>query len=79
MIGESKANLDAAWNTSGTAFCVGSSSGNIYVGTYSEANNFWVAHPLSKKKAAHKASVVCVRFEPLSGKVVASASLDGTI
>lgn len=79
MIGESKANLDASWNSLGTSFCVGSSSGNVYVGTYSESNNFWVAHPLNKKKAAHKASVVCVRFDPLSGRVVASASLDGTI
>ena len=79
MIGESKANLDAAWNSEGTQFCVGSSSGNVYIGEYSEASNFWVAHPLNKKKAAHKASVVCVRFDPLSGRVVASASLDGSI
>jgi hypothetical protein len=79
MIGESKANLDASWNHEGTSFCVGTSSGNVFIGTYSKDSNFWVAHPLNKKKAAHKASVVCVRFDPLSGRVVASSSLDGSI
>ena len=78
MIKEQKANLDATWNHDGTSFCVGSSSGNVYIGTYSEANNFWVAHSITKKPA-HKASVVCVRFDPLSGRAVASASLDGSI
>lgn len=78
MIKESKANLDAVWNTKGDQFVVGSSSGFVYIGEYSAANNFWVAHPISKKPT-HKASVVCVRFEPQSGRVVASASLDGTV
>ena len=32
---EKKACTDAAWNTTGTKFCVGSSSGFVYVGTYS--------------------------------------------
>ena len=77
MIKEMKANLDASWNTRGDKFCVGSSSGHIYIGTFSEANNFWVAHPLSKK-GVHKASVVSVKFDSLSSRVVASASLDGT-
>ena len=77
MIKEMKANLDASWNTRGDKFCVGSSSGFVYIGTYSEANNFWVAHPISKK-AIHKASVVSVKFDGLSSRVVASASLDGT-
>lgn len=79
MIKESKANLDASWNKSGNSFCVGSSSGFIYIGTFSPENNFWVAHPINKSKPSHKDSVVCVRFDPLSGRVVASASLDGTI
>lgn len=79
MIKEQKANLDAVWNPAGDSFAVGSSSGNVYIGTYSEASNFWVAHTLNKKKTIHKASVVCVRFDPLSGRVVASASLDGTV
>lgn len=48
------------------------------MGKFSAENNFWVAHPLGKKPN-HKDSVVCVRFDPLSGRVVASASLDGTI
>ena len=78
IIKEQKANLDASWNHKGDKYCVGSSSGYIYVGSYFKDNNFWVAHPVSKKPT-HKASVVCVRFDPLSGRVVASASLDGTI
>jgi WD40 repeat protein len=35
MIKEMKANLDASWNTRGDKFCVGSSSGFVYIGTYS--------------------------------------------
>ena len=77
MIKESKANLDACWNTRGDKFCVGSSSGFVYLGTYSSSNNFWVAHSLCKKQP-HKASVVCVKFDSLSSRVVASCSLDGT-
>lgn len=37
-----------------------------------------MAHALSGKKPSHKASVVCARFDPLSGRVVASCSLDGS-
>lgn len=78
MIKESKSNLDASWNPRGDKFCVGSGSGTVYVGSFFPENNFWVAHPL-KKKQQHKASVVCVRFDPLSGRVVCSGSLDGTV
>lgn len=78
MIKEQKANLDAAWNGRGDKFVIGSSSGYVYVGTYSKANNFWVAHPVSKKPQ-HKASVVSVKFDPGCSRVVASASLDGTV
>jgi len=77
MIKESKANLDACWNFRGDKFCVGSSSGFIYVGHYSKANNFWVAQALAKKPT-HKASVVSVKFDTLSSRVMASSSLDGT-
>jgi WD40 repeat protein len=31
------------------------------------------------KKPSHKATVVCCRFDPLSGKVIASAGLDGNV
>jgi len=36
----------------------------------------WVAHPISKKNP-HKATVLCCRYDPPAGKVVASAGLDG--
>lgn len=77
MIKESRANLDASWNHRGDKFIVGASSGNIYLGRYFPDNNFWVAHPVTKKPK-HAASVVCARFDPLAGRVVASCSLDGT-
>jgi WD40 repeat protein len=79
MIKEQRANLDAVWNTRGDIFAVATSSGDVHIGTYSSQNNFWVAHPFNAKKPIHKASVLCVRFDPLSGRVVASSSLDGTV
>lgn len=78
ILKEKKANIDAAWNHSGNKYCVGSSSGHVYIGTFSSDANFWVAHPI-KKNPIHKASVICTRFDPQSGRIVASASLDGTI
>ena len=78
VIQEKMANLDASWNKNGDKYCVGSSSGNVYVGRYYADNNFWVAHSVSKKPL-HKASVVCVKFDSLSGRAVASASLDGSV
>ena len=77
VIQEKMANLDASWNKAGNKYCVGSSSGNVYVGRYYADNNFWVAHAITKKPI-HKASVVCVRFD-CSGRAVASASLDGSV
>jgi hypothetical protein len=56
---------------------VGASSGNVFVGIFDPSQNFWVAQPISGKKALHSASVVSVKFDPLSGRVVASASMDG--
>ena len=75
---EKMANLDGVWNTKGDKYAVAASSGNVYVGRYHADNNFWVAHAVTKK-SLHKASVVCVRFDPQSGRVVASASLDGSV
>jgi WD40 repeat protein len=75
---EKIAHLNATWNPRGDKFIVGSSSGNIYQGVFNSESNFWIAHSI-KKKPIHKASVVCVDYDPLAGKVVASASLDGTI
>lgn len=81
MCKENRANLDAAWNTRGDKFVVASSSGCVYVGTYFEANNFWVAHTVSKSsnKPIHKASAICAKFDPPSSRVVISSSLDGTV
>ena len=75
---EKKAHLSAAWNHRGDKFCVGSSSGHLYLAQFYPSNNFWVAKPI-KKKPPHKASVVSVKFDDLSGRVMVSASLDGTI
>ena len=82
-IKELKSNLDAAWNTQGNKFCVGASSGHVFVGHYDSVVNFWVAPSLTGdpavSKPLHKASVLSVRFDPGSGRVVASASADGTV
>jgi hypothetical protein len=68
--------LDASWNITGEKFSVATSSGNVYIGFYNKDNNFWVAPALD---SIHKASVVCARFDPLSGRVIASCSLDGRV
>ena len=44
---EKKANIDASWNTKGNKFCVATSSGNVFIGNFSEEQNFWVGLPLS--------------------------------
>lgn len=84
---EPKANIDASWNSKGNKFCVATASGNVFIGNYSESNAFWIGHPISKsqaflitidgKKPLHKSSVISVRFDPQSSRVVASASADG--
>jgi WD40 repeat protein len=38
----------------------------------------WVAHPQTEKPL-HDSAVVCVKFDPLSSIVVASASTDGQV
>ena len=82
-IKELKSNLDAAWNTQGNKFCVGASSGHVFVGSYDENVSFWVAISLNgdpaHNKGTHKASVLSVRFDPGSSRVVASASADGNV
>ena len=82
-IKELKSNLFASWNSRGDKFCVGGSSGHVFVGTYNTTLNFWVALSQTEEpplgKPLHKASVLCVRFDPGSGRVVASASADGSV
>lgn len=79
QIKELKANLDAAWNHRGDKFCVGASSGHVFVGSYDEQLGFWIALAQDEAKPLHDGSVVCVRFDPLSSRVVASAGTDGTV
>ena len=81
MIKEQRANLDGAWNSRGDKFAIASTTGCVYVGTYFAQNNFWVAHTVSKSsnKPIHKASAICVKFDPPSSRVVLSSSLDGTV
>jgi len=49
VVKEPKSNIDAAWNHTGNKFGVGASSGNVFIGYYSEHNNFWVAATISKQ------------------------------
>ena len=37
---ELKSNLSASWNGRGDKFCVGGSSGHVFIGTYNTALNF---------------------------------------
>ena len=46
---ETKSNIDAAWNTNGNKFCVGGSSGNVFIGNYEEYG-CWVAQSISGRK-----------------------------
>ena len=82
-IKELKSNLSASWNNAGDKFCVGGSSGHVFVGVFNPDLNFWVALSQTEEpplgKPLHKASVTQVRFDPGSGRVVASASADGTV
>ena len=78
VVKETKANIDAAWNHKGNKFVVGAASGHVFIGTFSQSNNFWVGMALGGKKPFHKSSVVSVRFDPVSGRVCTSGSTDGT-
>lgn len=77
VIKETKSNTDAAWNHIGNKFCVATSSGNVYIGEFNEQQNFWTCKTISGKRPLHKSTVVSCRFDPLSGRVIASASTDG--
>jgi hypothetical protein len=50
---ETKSNIDAAWNTNGNKFCVGGSSGNVFIGKYDEEMEFWVAQSISGRRPLH--------------------------
>lgn len=80
---ELKSNLSASWNSRGDKFCVGGSSGHVFIGTYNSTLKFWVAPSQTEEpplgKPLHKASIMCVRFDPGSGRVCASASADGSV
>ena len=80
---ELKANLDAAWNHRGDKYCIGASSGHVFMGTYNTDLQFWVAISQTEEpplgKPLHKDSVTSVRFDPGSGRVIASASCDGKV
>ena len=53
------------------------------MGSYDDTVSFWVAISLTGdpayNKPLHKASVLSVRFDPGSSRVVASASADGNV
>lgn len=51
VIKETKANLDGSWNKRGDKFCVGASSGHVFIATYSEDQNFWAGQQISKPLA----------------------------
>lgn len=80
QIKELKANTDACWNHRGDKFAVGAASGLVFVGSYDPQNGFWIARSLTDDtKPLHDGTVVSVKFDPLSSRVVASASIDGTV
>jgi len=78
-IRELKSNNDACWNMRGDKFCVGSASGHVYSGYYNNEVNLWIATSLTENKPLHDSPVTSVKFDPLSGRVVASSSTDGTV
>lgn len=71
---EKLAILDLKWNQQGTKFVVGTSSKRIFIGTFSQTNNWWTTDEIKKQ---HKSSILSVEFSP-NGRVIASASFDGT-
>lgn len=78
-IRELKSNNDACWNMRGDKFCVGAASGHVYYGYYDDKVNLWIANSLTDNKPLHDSPVTSVKFDPLSGRVVASSSTDGTV
>lgn len=74
VMDEKLAILTLKWSKKGDKFVVGTSSKEIYVGYWMENNNWWATANISKQ---HKSSVLSCEFSP-NGKVIASASFDGT-
>jgi len=77
-IKELKANTDAAWSTKGDKFVVGAASGYVFVGSFNNKVNLWIAQAISDKPT-HDAPVTKVCFDPIDGKCIASASADGQV
>lgn len=75
--------LFATWNCRGDKWAVGGSSGHVFIGTYNVACSMWIAFSQTEEppqgRPLHKASVMQVRFDPLSGRALASASADGQV
>lgn len=71
---EKLAILDLKWNQKGTKFVVGTSSKKLFVGSFNEKNNWWGTEEIKKQ---HKSSIISCDFSP-NGRVIASASFDGT-
>lgn len=71
--------MDATWNHRGDKFCVGASSGHVFTGMFDSQLGFWIALAQDESKPLHDASVVAVRYDPLSSRVVASCGMDGTV
>mgnify|MGYP002803816166 CR=1 FL=1 len=46
VVKETKSNIDASWNVLGNKFCVATASSNVFIGIYSEGNNFWIGDAL---------------------------------
>jgi hypothetical protein len=89
VVKEPKENIDASWNHKGNKFSVAANSGNVFIGYLNIAQNFWQGLPISKhllivnqitasSKPRHKSSVINVKFDQLSLRVVTSASANGT-
>jgi len=75
--------LAATWNHRGDKWACAGSSGHVFVGTFNHENNMWLAYSQTEEpprgKPLHKATVTEIRFDPASGRAIASASCDGTV
>jgi actin related protein 2/3 complex subunit 1A/1B len=74
---EAVANTSACWNVMGNKFAVGSSTGMVRQCYWNEGVKMWIA---SQEKARHDEQTVnCVRYDPGSGRALASCGMDGTV
>jgi hypothetical protein len=46
IINEPKSIIDAAWNTNGNKFCVGTTSGNVFIGIYNIEHG-WISNSIT--------------------------------